>query len=115
MERVGDMTREELKAPVSEVIEEKLEHAIGENGVARNFLDAGLEGPDRSEVLQSIRRSSQKISRPHNSWTNPVMEEREAHRKRSWVEICAQVDRIGWTPPPDVQSPLKLLREDRDG
>ncbi|MCY4525116.1 MAG: hypothetical protein OXB89_00770 [Anaerolineaceae bacterium] len=80
MERVGDMTREELKALVSEVIEEKLEHAIGENGVAHNFLDAGLKGPDRSERLQSIRRSSQKFSRPHNSWTNPVIEERESIR-----------------------------------
>ena len=71
MERVGDMTREELKQLVSEVVEEQLERALPEPGRKR---------PGRRERLESIRRSSRKLARNQDTWSNPVIEEREALR-----------------------------------
>lgn len=149
MDRVGDMTREELKQLIDEVVEERLERALRENGVKRASGDSLPEGMTRKELLQSIRRSSQKLGRPGKSWTNPVMEEREAlrnwkptrelkghewiteerklrsagqtvskHRipgqKRGWRETSEEIDRIGWSPPANSQSPQEMLREDRD-
>lgn len=80
MERVGDMTREELRQLVSEVVEEMLERAIRENGAARVLRNPGPEGADRRQILEEIRRESRKLKRPSGPWSNPVIEEREAIR-----------------------------------
>ena len=34
--------------------------------------------------------------------------------ERSIADILADIDRHMWTPPPDANSSLELLREDRD-
>ena len=80
MERVGDMTREELKRLVGEVVEEQVGRLLHENGTAKRIG----EGAGKA-------------------------------RKRSWEETSKEIDRIGWTPPPGAQSPLDMLRADRDG
>lgn len=80
MERVGDMTREELKQLVDEMVEERLERALRENGAARALPEPGRKRPGRRERLESIRRSSRKLARNQDTWSNPVIEEREALR-----------------------------------
>ena len=80
MERVGDMTREELKRLVGEVVEEQVTRALRENGVARNSQDSGRNGRSRRERLAAIQRNSKKLNYTSKSWSNPVVEEREAVR-----------------------------------
>ena len=83
MERVGDMTREELKQLVGEVVEEQVTRALRENGVARNSQDSGRNWQSRRERLAAIRRNSKKLNYTSKSWSNPVVEEREA--LRNWL------------------------------
>ena len=83
MERVGDMTREELKQLVGEVVEEQVTRALRENGVARNSQDSGRNGRSRRERLAAIQRNSKKLNYTSKSWSNPVVEEREA--VRNWL------------------------------
>ena len=79
MERVGDMTREELKQLVGEVVEEQVTRALRENGVARRV---------------KIQTGARQILR--------------------WKETSKKIDQIGWTAPAGAQTPLEMLREDRD-
>ena len=83
MERVGDMTREELKQLGGEVVEEQVIRALRENGVARNSQDRGRNGRSRKERLAAIQRNSKKLNYTSKSWSNPVVEEREA--VRNWL------------------------------
>ena len=80
MERVGDMTREELRQLVGEVVEERLERALRENGITGPSRDRERNAGSRKEILEEIRRSSRKLGRASESWSNPVVEEREAIR-----------------------------------
>ncbi|MCY3946057.1 MAG: hypothetical protein OXF44_07215 [Anaerolineaceae bacterium] len=114
MERVGDMTREELRQLVGEVVEERLERALRENGITGPSPDRERNAGSRKEILEEIRRRSRKLGRASESWSNPVVEEREAIRKRNWAEVSEEIDRIGWTPPADAATPQQMLREDRD-
>ena len=114
MERVGDMTREELKQLVAAMVEERLERLLGDNGITGQLPDRERNAPGRKENLEAIRRSSKKLGRSSDSWSNPVVEEREAIRKRNWAEISEEIDRIGWTPPADAATAQEMLREDRD-
>ena len=83
MERVGDMTREELKRLVGEVVEEQVTRVLRANGVARNSQDSGRNGQSRRERLAAIQRNSKKLNYTSKSRSNPVVEEREA--VRNWL------------------------------
>ncbi len=79
MKRVGDMTREELKQLVGEMVEKRLARLLSENGGARKV---------------KIQTGARQILR--------------------WKETSKNIDQIGWTAPAGAQTPLEMLREDRD-
>lgn len=79
MERVGEMTRAELKQLIGELVDERVDRLLAVNGDA-----------------PWIRKRAGKVP------------------KRGWLEISAEIDRIGWMPPPGAETPLEMLRADRD-